>query len=334
MLVFHAGFTILGMSETATIVVLVVIAVLGGFAVWYWWTGRTLDRYANELVGGDRDGDGVVFAQYVREDDLRSVAVQKRIVPSAAWVERGESSKAGGEVTGGSKSLGGRLSHERGRESRVHVELPPAQAGDLIPRVLKKLEEDGDLRTHLANAPFTQADLRSVVSNPDDAIAYVREYMTAQYPDGVDDSPDEMVQGIVMALHRKAREDEIDQKREQFKGTGKNEFVLISSKWRVHRSGGEVQLWLREWTAPGPYEYWDPHHQGGSASAQPAVLELPAGVGIRAELDEEAMTDRGHRELKDGEVKELGVFGTVVSYMETAGRLEVLPIAVFSRVGR
>jgi hypothetical protein len=51
-------------------------------------------------------------------------------------------------------------------------------------------------------------------------------------------------------------------------------------------------------------------------------------------LDFENLTDRGNRDMRNNDVRRLGVFGTPERYDEMIGRLEILPMAVFSRVGR
>jgi hypothetical protein len=111
-----------------------------------------------------------------------------------------------------------------------------------------------------------------VVGDPEQATQYIREWMAVQCSEGFEDSsPEELAKEVVLALHRKAREDEIEQKRQEFQHVGQDEFVLIESKWRVWRTEDGIQLWLKEWSPVQPYDAYE--HR----SSEKVVLELPEG---------------------------------------------------------
>lgn len=327
-LVGIAAFDPVGIGQTLSIIAVVTLAIVVLVVVafaWAWFDDD--DDYEVDAFGLDEGGPGrggVLLAQYLGVDDLTSIAAQQNIVPNPAWIERGQTSKAAAEVGAG----GTRASGERGRDTREHVEMP-RQAVDLLPKLLAKLNDGDMLVTNLAHPPLRNSDVRSVVADVEGATEYALEHLHATYPDGFDDPAGELVREVVAALNRKAHADEIEQKRAEFTAVGQESLALIESVWRVQVNSSRVRLSLAEWEVPPEVEMYMGPQDGTDGNA------VPQGIHINVDLDLLGLTRRGARELtRSHETRRLGVFGTTARFDRDAGRLEILPIAVFSRVGR
>lgn len=297
----------------AAVLVLLLVAVA---AIWIWWDERTPSY---DVTDHERRYDDSVLLMYqVDKDELTSIAAQRGIVPHPAWVEQGEATENSAEV-GGAKGLLGKVGRRRTTDRRAHIEMP-TDVATLVTAVLTKLELH-ELNEHVGQAPAGGSEQHPVLSDPDGTADYLREKLAEWYPDGVDESSDEMTERIAYALQAQALEEGVRFKRMTLEDVAQDAFVVIESEWAVQGGGGSLFLQLEQWEHP-PYQEREP------------ILTVSSGAGIRVNLDEATLTGRGTANLAAGEKLRLGVFGTKARYDAQAGVLHVRPLAIFSRAGR
>lgn len=320
-----AAFDPVGLGETPSLLILggvitlVLLAI--GLLISVWWEDR------NE-VSGDYDStspldNGIVLPLYVAREDLGTIAAQRNIVPHPTWVERGKVDEAEVEAGVSGGGLISRAKARRGDEHRAHYDLP-SDLGGLIASLLQTLDDNHDLDRDVGEAPYAGEEEHPVLTDPDSTTEFVERYLGNQYPEGLDDSTTDMAKGIVGALQRHALQEGVEQKKRQFEFLRPDSFVLIESVWLPVKTDTGLNLNLQEWTRPR-YREFEEHRERS--------LGLPSGVGVMVRLDTASMTSRGQSTLTHREQRTLGVFGTVERYVPAGGRLDLQPIAVFTRSG-
>lgn len=195
----------------------------------------------------------------------------------------------------------------------------PRDPASLLGKVMRDLEGDGALNRTLATAPVLYGTNEHPILTNREAMA---KFVEARLRDIGDSTIENVANEIVEAIHQQAAADLVNQKRDEFKYTERNSFVLAESQWLIARpaEAAEVTLTLVQFQPPD--EGYDRPDQS---------LAIPSGLGIRASCDTAGLTSRGTRLLKDGETQQLGVFGTTQQFDEATGHLNLSAIVIFAR---
>ena len=127
----------------------------------------------------------------------------------------------------------------------------PADMGSLVKAVLRKLESH-ELNAHIAHAPFVGSEQHPVLSDPETTAAYLHRQLDDWYPEGLDESTEQMTSRLARALQAQALEEGIEQKKFSLSTVPTDAFVLVDSVWKVTGSEEEPALRLRRWERP-PY---------------------------------------------------------------------------------
>jgi hypothetical protein len=322
------AFDPIGIGEAPSYIVLGIILgfalLFAGFLFWDWWDTRRLTSYDDYSESGGTS-DGILLLHFLREADLAAIADQTGILPNPAWIERGQSSESSTEVQAAPSGMGAKAGHKHGEDARQHVEMPRDHAS-LVRKLIEKLRANENLNLRLGLAPHVPETSHPVLVNPDATRAFLDQHLNDQYYEGWDGDWDRLISVIVRGLQQKAQEELIEQKRHEFRSITRDRLVLVDGEWDVRMSGqdGDVVLMLSKLDAP---------FRSPDSPSDKQGLAMPQGISLFARLDADALTDRGRRDLRGGEVRRLGVFATVQNFNEGLGQLQIAPIAVFSRTG-
>lgn len=305
------GFSLLGLSETLSVVAIFVAGLLvipALFLLSEWRETRRTRRFerdaANEMTYADgRRVGGLVFCDYVHEQKLASIAKQKGMEPEPSRRELGTTTTRGGDLGASARGLLARIRREHRRDQRewFDVEKDP---NDVLRAVLERLERDGDVDRTVGHTPSLGLDNRT--------IERLRESTQ-------DESVDDLRERLIVAEKRRELEGVVE----------RSPFVIIESDWRVDVTGAAVSMALK--TLRPAYLAHDGYGHGPDPDVATTAVPLPSELSISATFPADGLADKVTTRLTNGATVRAGVLATIATYRD--GRLELAPIAVFGRHG-
>ena len=287
---------------------------------WFDRRRETTTAYGFSPVDVDR---GTQLLDYADAEVLRSVAVHHDLEPPPTKIEK----RRNRGVQGGSKALKGTA--DNGTTTTLE---PYDDLADLLRRLLKHLHGEGELNQTadcvLADAIADDRIPPPFVRSEDEARTYFEEWLTEQYPDGLENvGVDELAAALAGVGRTPPGVKVRDAVVANFKTlqSGSEQLLFLEGEWAIEEANGQIVLSRTNLRL----SYGVPGDTDGASSSLP----MPDGVSIKSRFDATALTNHGRNRMV-GVTQPIRacMVGTMRQYDENCGCLEIVPVAVFQRI--
>lgn len=302
---------LLALLGVLTVVVIAVIA----YEELELGSGKVDQRVEFEQGPVDR---GAAIPDFVNEDALRGLATHHNVEEAPTSVQK---SKKIGISLNPFKWFGG--SAEKGT---TETRNPPNDMGELIRRVLRRLEDQNELdHVDLIYVDDLMVDSMPSFGDPNRAKETLESWLEENYPQGLEGvTTSELAQKlsrIGTEIPERALHERLKASFDRVKNAEEESVLFLEGEWSVEGEAGKLQLSRTDIRIVG-------HRPGNSRS-----IPLPDGASMKVQLDGELTKHGKNRIVGLDRPIRASIMATVRQCDPSSCSLDLTPIAVFQRVG-
>lgn len=305
-------------------VVFAVFGVVAALAVTYFVIDEKIQevRFDDqfEFAPGPIDR-GAALPDYVNPDTLRTLATHGNIEELPSQVENSQGSRVAGGlpkgIFGGGKEKGTKVTHE-----------PHDDLGELIRRVLRHLVETGELNQTIDTIQIDDLMVEAIpnFADPQNAKEAFEAWFEQNYPDGLDEvAMPELVEKLSRLGQQFPEKKICERLCKAFEAISNNPDspLFLEGEWLPEENNGSIVLRRTDLRiASGHYE-----------RRTERSIPMPEGVSITARLEGELTEHGKNRMVGVSRPVRASVLATVKQYVPDTSCFELVPIAVFQRIG-
>lgn len=272
-----------------------------------------------ELQHGSVDR-GAAIPDFFNEETVKGLAAHHQIEEPAKQVEKSRRWKISLNPikwVGGSGEHGTRETHE-----------PHHDMGEFIRRILRHLDDSGELN-HVDRIFVNDMIFESIprFGDPDSVRETLEAWLRENYPDGLADVDVGELARKMATIGTEVPESSIHERLssalDRVQRDGSESILFLEGEWRVHEENGNVVLDRTDIRAMA----------GDGVAPEVRSVPLPSGASIKVRLEGDLTAHGRNRMVGVERPIRASVMGTVRQCDPRDCLLELIPMAVFQRVG-